>query len=207
MVLAHAAVGEKSIESQGGPAFSAGFVYDPAFRGRVLDELDKVRRDLIGQGPGAKAALDDLDKLAKQHSIALDSQWAQGVIPAVATVRVVAWYSGKPKNKFTSTWQFEKEKVTVDIANGRHADGNGYAHGIRSGDVIRSEGSIPGRNCSMSDERTFKQGGLLTFSTAYTCKLEDGTVQTSNMTGSGTWQVVSPGTGRQTDRSDQQNRN
>jgi hypothetical protein len=188
-------------------AFRAGFVYDPAFRGRVLDGIDKVRRELIGQGAQAKAALDELDAVAKQYGIALDSQWAQGVIPAVATVRVVAWFSGKPRNKFTSTWQFDKEKVTVDIANDRHTEGNGYAHGVRSGDVIRSEGSIPSRNCSVSDERTFKQGGHLTFSAAYTCRLDDGTVQTSNMIGSGTWQLVSPGPGRETDRSDQNNRN
>lgn len=164
--------------------FRVKFVYDGQFRSWLLDRLDQLRTDLVKQGPAAQPSLRELDALLDLHGTTLDSQWAQGVLPAVGAVRVVAWFSDSPKKKFVSTWRFEKEKVAIDI------DG-GHGHGTRKGNVVRSEGSLPGRNCTATDVRTFKEGGGLTFSAVYTCALDDGTTKVSEVSGGGTWQIVS----------------
>jgi hypothetical protein len=165
--------------------FRKKFVYDGQFRGWTLDVLDQLRRGLIGQGGAREQALRELDALVAGHGITLESQWAEGVVPATATVRVIAWFSAKPKNKFKSIWRFEKEKVTIDI------DG-GHGYGARSGNVVRSEGSLPAHNCTATDVRTFKPGGKLTFEAVYTCALDDGTTRMENVSGAGTWKFVSP---------------
>ena len=138
----------------------------------------------------AEPVLHDLDTLSRRHGIILDSQWAQGPLPETGEVRVVAWFSDNPKIKFASTWRFEREKVTIDVSNG-DARNNGHAQGIRTGNVIYSERSIPGRNCVASDERVFEKGGKLTFSSVYVCTLQNGTTQINNVSGAGTWEILS----------------
>lgn len=165
--------------------FKIKYVYDGAFRAATLDTLDRLRQNLGKQG--AEASLREFDGMLRQHNVTLESMWSQGVLPAVGEVRVVAWFADDPKKKFTSTWQFEKEKVTIAIDNG-------YANGVRLGDVVRTEGSIPGRNCIASDERVFSKGGGLTFSSVYTCTLENGSTEVNNRSGAGTWQIVTPPT-------------
>lgn len=165
--------------------FGLKFVYDASFRATVLDALDGLRRDLVKQGVPAEAALRDLDAMLAKSAITLESQWAEGVIPANATVRVTAWFSNSPRTRFVSTWRFEKEKVTVEIDKG-------YAQGIRAGNLVKSEGSIPGRNCTASDEREFKDGGNLSFTAIYVCTLADGSTQVNNVSGAGTWRIVPP---------------
>lgn len=180
--------------------FRARFVYDAAFRAFVLKVLDELRHDLVAQGSRAEPALRGLDALTSQHGVTLDSQWSQGFLPETGSIRVVAWFSDNPRNKFVSTWQFEREKVLIDVNNG-DVRNNGYAQGIRNGNIVRSERSIPGRNCIASDERVFEQGGTLTFSSVYVCTLNDGTTQTNKVAGAGTWHVVSPATSKGASRS------
>jgi hypothetical protein len=167
--------------------FKIKYVYDGAFRAATLDALDRLRQNIGKQGAAADAPLREFDGMLRQHNVTLESMWSQGVLPAVGDVRVVAWFADDAKKKFTSTWRFEKEKVTIALDNG-------YANGVRSGDVVRTEGSIPGRNCIASDERVFSKGGGLTFSSVYTCTLEDGTTEVNKRSGAGTWQVVTPQT-------------
>jgi hypothetical protein len=183
---AFAQVGEdvKTMLMPADPAmFRLKYVYDASFRTATLEALDKLRQKLGEQN--AEASLRELDGLLMQHNITLESQWAQSALPAVGDVRVVAWFADNPKEKFTSTWSFDKEKVTIAISNG-------YAHGTRSGDVVRTEGSIPGKNCIATDERVFAKDGKLTFSAVYTCTLEDGSTQINNRSGEGTWQIAAP---------------
>jgi hypothetical protein len=175
-----------------GELFRAKFVYDAAFRARFLQVADMLRQDLVKQGL-AEQTLRDLDAISRQHGITLESQWAQGVLPEVGSIRVVAWFSEDPKSKFTSTWQFEREKVTIDVKNGKVRN-NGHAQGLRNGNVVRSDLSIPGRNCIASDERVFEPGGTLTFSSVYVCTGQDGSTQTTNVSGAGTWHLVAPRT-------------
>jgi hypothetical protein len=165
--------------------FRKKFVYDAQFRNWTLDVLDQMRRNFISHGAMTDRA--ELDALVARHGITLESQWAEGVVPASATVRVVAWFSDNPKNKFRSVWHFEKEKVTIDIDNG-------HGYGVRGGNVVRSEGSLPAHNCTASDVRTFKPGGQLTFEAVYTCALDDGATRIENVSGAGTWEMVSPRT-------------
>jgi hypothetical protein len=175
--------------------FHVKFIYDGQFRAWALEQLDQLRADLVRQGAPAQAALQQLDALLDQHNVTLDSQWAQGAVPAVAAVRVVAWEANRPNDKYASTWKFDKEKVSIEIAGG-------YGHGTRKGNVVQSEGSLPGRNCTATDVRTFKEGGTLTFTATYTCTAEDGTTKVTEVSGAGTWQLVSdrPTTGQRRGR-------
>jgi hypothetical protein len=175
------------------PTFRAKFVYDAAYRAVVLETLDRLRQDLVTQGATAEADVRELDTLLGRHGITLDSQWAQGPLPENGDVRVIAWFSDNPKARFASTWRFEREKVTIDAHNG-DVRNNGPAQGIRTGNVVRSERSLPRRNCIASDERVFAKDGKLTFSSVYVCTLQDGTTRINNVSGAGTWQVVSPST-------------
>jgi hypothetical protein len=174
--------------------FQAKFAYDTAFRARTFELLDKLREDLIEQGPPAEQTLRDFDRLLTRYDVTLESQWARSFLPATGDIRVVAWFSDNPKSKFTSMWRFEREKVTIDVNNG-DARNNGHAHGIRIDNVVRSDRSIPSRNCIASDERVFQKGGTLTFSSLYVCTLPDGTTQTNKVAGAGTWQIVAPAGG------------
>lgn len=175
--------------------FRAKFVYDNAFRAWVFEVLDKIRQDLVNQGASATAFLKRLDALLAAHAIMLESQWAKAGLPAKANVRVVAWFSDRPDKTFVSTWMFDREKVTIDANNG-DVQNNGPGQGIRSGNVVRSERSMPGRNCVASDERVFEEGGRISFSSVYVCTREDGTLQTNRVSGGGTWEVVSPANDR-----------
>lgn len=163
--------------------FRKKFVYDGPFRGQTLDVLDKLRRGLRQQG--TDRAVRELDAMVAGHGITLESQWDEGVVPATATVRVVAWFSDKPQTKFNSVWRFEKEKVTIDIDNG-------HGSGVRRGNVVRSEGSLPAHNCTATDVRTFLPGGKLAFDAVYTCAVDDGATRVENVSGAGTWEIVAP---------------
>lgn len=171
--------------------FRARFVFDNAFRGLILEGLDRLRQDLAQQGPLTAGSLKRLDTLLAAHAIKLDSQWVKGALPKTGTVRVVAWFSDRPDTRFVSTWMFDRERVTIDANNG-DVRNNGSGQGIRRGNVVRSERSTPGRNCVTSDERVFEEGGRVSFLSVYVCTREDGTLQTNLVSGAGTWEMVSP---------------
>lgn len=164
--------------------FTAKYVYDGQFRDAVLDRLNRIRLDLIQAGPAGAASLRALDELLGRFGVTLDSQWAEWAIPAVATVRVTAWFANNPKVKFNSTWRFDRERVKVELEQG-------YAQGVRKGETVVSEGSIPGRDCIARDTRTFDKGGALTFSAIYTCALDNGEVEVTDVVGAGVWEIAS----------------
>jgi hypothetical protein len=161
----------------------ARYVYDAAQRARTLGVVDQVRRDLVAQGASAAGALKTLDDTLERFGLTLDSQWAVAVPPAVADVRVTAWFADDPKTRFVSTWRFDKEAVRIEIDQGR-------AIGVRRGNTVQTEGSIPGRNCTATDTRTFAPNGTLTFSASYSCVRDDGIVDVNNRVGAGTWELV-----------------
>ncbi|WP_155478847.1 hypothetical protein [Rhodoplanes serenus] len=162
---------------------SARYVYDAAFRAAMLRTVDEVRQGLVEQAGPAAADLRRLDDLLGRFGLTLDSQWAAAVPPSVGTLKVTAWFSDDPRTKFTSIWRFDKEEVRIDIDQGR-------ATGVRRGNVVQTEGSIPGRNCIATDVRTFAPDGRLSFSASYRCVRENGVVEVSNRVGLGTWEVV-----------------
>ncbi|NVO13559.1 MAG: hypothetical protein HXX10_05925 [Rhodoplanes sp.] len=161
----------------------ARYVYDAAHRAWMLGAVDQVRRDLVAQGAPAAAALKTLDDTLERYGLTLDSQWAAAVPPAVADVRVTAWFADDPGTRFVSTWRFDKDAVRIEIDQGR-------ATGVRRGNTVQTEGSIPGRNCTATDTRTFAPNGTLTFSASYSCVRDDGIVDVNNRVGAGTWELV-----------------
>ncbi|MDC7788530.1 hypothetical protein PQJ75_15435 [Rhodoplanes sp. TEM] len=161
----------------------ARYVYDAAYRQSTLAAVDQVRKALVGQGAAGTAALRSLDALLDRHALTLESQWAVAVPPAVGTVRVTAWFRDDPKTRFVSTWRFDKEQVRIEIDQGR-------ANGVRRGNMVETEGSIPGRNCVATDRRSFAPNGTLTFSASYRCIRDDGRIEVNDRIGAGTWEVV-----------------
>jgi hypothetical protein len=145
--------------------------------------IDQVRVALMKSGEAGREHLAELDAMLDRFGIALDSHWASAAVPPSAVVKVTAWFADAPKTRFVSTWRFDKERVKVEIEQG-------YASGTRKGDTTRTEGSIPGRNCTALDTRTFDPGGKLTFRATYTCKREDGSEEVSEKAGEGTWALV-----------------
>ncbi|RAI45250.1 hypothetical protein [Rhodoplanes roseus] len=161
----------------------ARYVYDGAYRAWTLGVIDQIRRDLVTQGAAAADALRSLDELLDRHGLTLDSQWAVAVPPAVGSVTVTAWFRDDPKTRFVSTWRFEKEQVRIEIDQGR-------ANGVRRGNTVQTEGSIPGRNCVATDTRSFAPNGTLTFSASYRCVRDDGTIEVNDRSGAGTWEIA-----------------
>lgn len=165
----------------------ARYAYDATYRTGWLAGIDAIRRDLVGQGAAGATALQSLDAVLARHGLTLASQWDAAVPPAKATLKVTAWFRDEPKARFVSLWHFDKELVRIEIDQGR-------ATGVRRGNLVESEGSIPGRNCVASDSRTFLPNGTLSFAASYRCVRADGAIEAKDRVGAGTWEVVPDGT-------------
>lgn len=163
--------------------FRIRYTYDDAFHARTLGFLGRLRETLVADKL-ADAALTQLDRIAGRFNLTLGHS-AEKTLPAVGTVRVVSWLSGKRSRKSVSVWRFDQERVAIET-------GDRQLLGLRKDNVVTSEAPTSRRNCRVKDTRTFAEDGTLTFTAVQTCERRGGRTRARDVSGAGTWELLHP---------------